>query len=606
VQYLEATERFQEALRLRPDFGDASNNLGNALREQGREDEAAEAFRAAVRCRPELAAAHANLGDVLLGRGELDEALVHCREAVRRQPDFAPGLNNLGNVLRKLGQLDEAKGCYRQALKLAPATAMTCNNMGQALEEEGLLEEAVAWYQRALDRDANSPRYHTNLARALAEQKQYESAHTHYQIALRLDPYYAEAHNGLGALLRDRNQPEQALAHIQEALRLKPELAFVHVNLGHSLLQRDQLEQAVASYREALRLDPSETAAYVSLANALDKALPVDDLHAIEELLAKGRVSEPKRVDLLFALAQILDAKQQYRPAAERAAQANGLRKQILLRQGEQFGIDEHVQLVDQIIARFDRDFFERVRGWGLTSELPVFFVGLPRSGKTLLEHLLAGHPHVFGAGELQLARASFESFPGILGSQEPPIECVHRWERHAVEQVAQQYLAQLRALHPDASRIVDTMPHNYLWLGMIFALFPRARIVHCRRDLRDTALACWMKNFKHLTWACDGDQLSGWIRQYCRVMDHWNAVLPVDVLEVDYEETVREPERVARQLVDWMGLPWDSGCLAFLHGASELLPSPDEVKPPLHAKFVQRWPNYLEPLAPLFNQLPR
>ena len=201
----------------------------------------------------------------------------------------------------------------------------------------------------------------------------------------------------------------------------------------------------------------------------------------------------------------------------------------------------------------------------GLETRRPVFIFGLPRSGTTLVEQVLASHPRVHGAGELRLGRRSFEAIPAVLGRRERPVECVAGLDAGALRLLAERHLEQL-ALRDGgrADRVVDKMPDNYLYLGLLAAMFPGATFIHCRRDLRDVAVSCWMTDFRTIRWANDPAHIASRFHEYRRLMDHWRAVLPVPVHEVDYEETVADLEGVARRLLEACGLEWDPACLEF------------------------------------------
>jgi hypothetical protein len=247
-------------------------------------------------------------------------------------------------------------------------------------------------------------------------------------------------------------------------------------------------------------------------------------------------------------------------------------------------------------------DFFERVRGFGLESELPVFVVGLPRSGTTLVEQILASHAQVFGAGELSLAHDTWAALSGPGGDA---IEGLRRLDRQTAGRLAARHLERLRALSPAALRIVDKMPDNYLLLGLLAALFPRAKLIHCRRDLRDVAVSCWMTQFQDLRWANDRRHIASRFQGYQRLMEHWRRVLPMPMLEVDYEKTVADLEGVARRLVAWCGLAWEPTCLDFHRTERPVrTASAVQVRQPVFSTSVGRWKHYEHALASLFAEL--
>jgi hypothetical protein len=267
----------------------------------------------------------------------------------------------------------------------------------------------------------------------------------------------------------------------------------------------------------------------------------------------------------------------------------------------------DHERFVDGLLPVFDRDFFARLAGAGLKTRRPVFVFGLPRSGTTLTEQVLASHSQVHGAGELRLARRSFEALPALLGRAGPPRDCVPHLDPEALGRLAQQHLDRLAAIDGGQTpRIVDKMPDNYMCVGLLAVLFPQAVFIHCRRNLRDVAVSCWMTDFRSIRWANDLEQIATRFHQYRRLMEHWRAVLPVPIHEVDYEEVVSDLEGVARRLVAACGLEWEPACLEFHRTQRPIrTASVMQVRQPVYQWSVARWKNDEPALAELFAALP-
>ncbi len=604
----DAAEQFQAALRLQPNIALFHNNLGNALRQRNERAAAADHFRLAVQFDPGSAEAHSNLGQLLLELNQLPKALEHCREAVRLRPAFPEAQNNLGNALREQDHFEDAKACYAEALRLNPHLALTYSNMGQALQEEGNLVEAIGWYRQALERDPAAARTHCHLGSAFEEQENYADALTHYRVALQLEPDCAEAHNGLGFVLHEQGKYEDAVKEYREVIRLRPEFAPGHTNLGNILEELGTFDEAEACFRAALRCDADHAAALSLLATMLRKKLPQDDLDAMRRLLARPRLAPAKRLALHFGMAQVLDARGEYQEAAEHLRQVNSLCRERWQKQGKSYDPAMHTQFVNALLTTFTPDFFARVRGFGLetgATNLHCLFGFARGSGTTLTEQILAGHSRVYGAGELNYLRETFEALPQVVGANAAPLECLSRLEATKAYQLAEWHLARLGDLDATALRVADKMPENYLYLGLIATLFPRAKLIHCRRDLRDVAVSCWMTNFRHLRWAADPEHLIHRFQEYRRLMNHWKQVLPVQVLEVDYEETVADLEAVARRLVEWVGLEWEPACLAFHETRRPIrTASVTQVRQPLYSRSVARWKHYEDDLKPIFEGL--
>ncbi len=314
-------------------------------------------------------------------------------------------------------------------------------------------------------------------------------------------------------------------------------------------------------------------------------------------------MTDAQRLWLHFGLAQVLDARGEYAEAAEHLDRGNALQLSDWRRCGREYDPQECESFATRMIAACAPDFFARVRGFGLECELPVFVVGLPRSGTTLIEQILASHSQVFGGGELKLVNDTMAA----LGGQGAAFFENLRWlDRETARRLASRHLEKLRAIAPAALRIVDKMPDNYLYLGLLAGLFPRAKLIHCRRDLRDVAVSCWMTQFREIRWANNQQHIASRFRQYQRLMAHWRTVLPAPLLEVDYEETVADLEGVARKLVAFCGLEWEPRCLEF-HEAKRPVSTASavQVRRPLYATSVGRWRHYEQSLATLLSEIP-
>jgi tetratricopeptide (TPR) repeat protein len=510
------------------------------------------------------------LGVLAHQSGRSDLAVDYIQQAIRLHPEFPAPHNNLGIALSKLGKLDEAIANYRQALHLKPDFAEAYNNLGNALLEKGKVEEAAANFQQAL----------------------------------RLMPNYADAYNNLGNALREQGKVEEAAASYRQALRLKPNYPDAHVNLGIALTELGRMDEAITCFREAIRIDPKHTEALRQLAGLLLGKLPEADRTFLERRLTESDLNESDRVKLLFGLAEVCDAKGEYAKAASLLRQANSLTLSLPRWQGRTYSLDENARFVENLMTAFTPAFFERMRGFGLETERPVFILGLPRSGTTLTDQILAAHTQVVSAGELFLARGDFLAL-GVQPTDESVFTTLPTIGGDALRRQAQCHLDQLGAINRTASRVVNKMPENYFYLGLLAAMFPRAKFIHCRRDLRDVAVSCWFTYFRDIQWASDLEHIAVRFQEYQRLMEHWQRVLPVPVLEVRYEETVADLPGSARRLVEWCGLEWEPTCLAFHEGKKAVrTASAAQVRQPLYTKSVARWRNYERDLDSLFTAL--
>jgi tetratricopeptide (TPR) repeat protein len=602
----QAASVYQAALAENPDNPDALHLLGLVAIQRGDPAQGVSLIGRAVELRPDDAASHSNLAEAYRACGQIDRAVASCQRAIELQPQYPEAHSNLALILLRRGEIEAAITHFREAIRQQPRFASAHNGLGNALRQKGDRAAALAHYKIAVALDPRSAEAHSNLGRVLMEEGDPKLALLHSEEAVRLRPHLAAALTNLANVLIVHGRLDEAKARLLEAVRLEPGVAAIHTALAHLWERLGELDKAELSLREALRCDPEDPLALARLAIGMRGELPPDDQAKIEGVLANPALRDEPRWQLQFGLAQACDAKGQYDRAAEASIEANKLLLSDMKRRSRVYDPAEHCLFVTRLIATFTPEYFARVRGLGLTTERPVFVVGLPRSGTSLTEQVLASHPRVFGAGELWLAQDTFELLPaktGRPGTQ--PIECVQELDRQSIARIAGGYLEKLAALNSSADRIVDKLPENTHYLGLIATLFPRAKLIHCRRDPRDVALSCWMTNFAHVRWACDVDHIAGRIHEYQRLMEHWRRVLPIPLFEFDYETLVDDLEGTARQLVAWCGLEWDAACLEF-HKTQRAVRSPSagQVRQPVYKSSVGRWRNYERSLPALFDKL--
>jgi tetratricopeptide (TPR) repeat protein len=601
----EAVKCYKEALRFAPNSAEVYSNLGVAYEAQGRLQEAIASHREALRLKPSLAAAYNNLGLALTAQGNLEEARTAFRDALRLQPNFALAHCNLGNVEQQQGKLSEAIACYRHALELQPDYADALNNLGAALNAENKLEQAETCLRRAVALSPGHADAHNNLGNLLRSQGRLAEAIACYRQCLRLCPDRAEAHSNLGAALTAQGKAEEATACLREAVRLRPSLADAHCNLGSLLQETGDLGAAKAAYREALQHDPRHIGARAQLVVLQQGQVSEDDFAILQELLSEPALADHVRSRLHFRAGQVHDAREEFGAAARHFETANALELAVRRQRGGSYDPAVHRRWVDEVIATFTPEFFARVQGWGLDSQRPIFVFGLPRSGTTLIEQILASHSKVHGAGELDLGQNAYASLPQAKLGGLQAFAALRHLDRDGIRRLAIECLRLLDAESASAARVVDKMPESYLHLGLLATLFPRARFIHCERDLRDVAVSCWITQFLSVDWSNDPNHLASRIREYRRLMEHWRRVLPVALVEVSYEAVVADLEGEARRLLDRCGLDWEPGCLSFHETRRPVrTASAVQVRQPIYARSVARWHNYAKTLAPLLEQL--
>ncbi|PWU09681.1 MAG: hypothetical protein C5B51_05800 [Terriglobia bacterium] len=568
----------------------------------GRLVQAMEHYQRLLVFEPDHAQAHNNLGVALTSLGRIGEAAEHYERAFVLQPNYAEAHNNLGVALAALGRNDEAIAHYERALLLKPDYAEAHNNLGLGFAAEGRNDEAVAHYERAVILKPDYADAHYNLGVALAALGRNDEAIAHYEQALHFRPYYAEAHNNLGILLAASGQSDSAVAHYQHALAVKPHFAEAHNNLGNVLKSLGQLGTALAHYGRAIALRPAYAEAHYGRAGIKKFRQGDSDLAALEAL-ANGNVLPANKMGLVhFALAKALEDCGDYRRAFEHLHKGNGLKRtRIDYNEATTLKLFQHHSEV------FQGSLFERFGGEGDPSSVPIFVVGMPRSGTTLVEQILASHPQIHGAGELQYLE---ETACAVLKAYDPLFrypECVPHLDGTILRRIGQCYLARLPVAPAGKTRIVDKLPGNFLNIGLIHLALPNARIVHTLRHPIDTCISCYSQLFAQGQYfSYDLAELGRYYRAYHRLMAHWRSVLPPSsFLDVSYENVVNDLEGEARRLISYCGLPWDDRCIKF-HETARVVKTASsvQVRTPLYRSSLERWRRYEANIDPLLQEL--
>jgi tetratricopeptide (TPR) repeat protein len=561
--------RIDEALRVRPNTVDALINRGCMQSALGDAAGALATYHKALALDPQSALAHCNMSVVLRQRGQGEDALAHCDAALALAPDYADAWNNRGNVLYDLKRWQDALASYDRAIAVQPELAESHLGRGNALRRLSRYDEALAAYDRALTLKPGNGETLCNWGGALAELNCFDAAEAKFRRAIALNPGFAGAYNNLGLILKERGRLVEARQAIEQAIRLSPATTSYYDNLA-------EIKSFVAG-------DPHITA-----------------LERLAEQAAALRT--PDRIHLHFALAKAYEHTARFEDAFRQLLAANALKRR-------QVAYDEPATLarMERTSAVFTRDFIAARHGSGALSPVPVFIIGMPRSGTTLIEQILASHPDVYGAGELRLfeqaARAVGNALPDAL--RFPDMVLAMSGEHFRT--LATHYLDGLLRNAPKASRIVDKMPGNFLFTGLIHLALPHAAIIHAVRGPIDTCVSCFSVHFTHgQPHTSDLAELGRYYRHYRALMAHWCRVLPAGrIFEVRYEDLVDDVEGVARCILAHCGLAWDARCLDFHRTERSVrTASAAQVRQPIYKSSVGRWRRYANFLGPLLSEL--
>lgn len=555
--------------------------------------------------------------------GRLSEAASLLRQVLETSPKHAESLEKLGVLRFQLNDPVGAEEMLRQAVAANPENESAWNNLGVVLEARGEFADAEECYRRAITLNSQRGSLHFNRGNTLRSLGQWAEAEASFRQCIALDTSHADARHNLGALLKERGERAEAERLFRETIALAPEMVDAHVNLGSALQALGRDEEALAAYREALRLSPGYADAAAGEVSVLDRLGLVEEacarirtlietapgnpdvittfasvarrlgeeekaVAALKGLLARHDLLATKREAALFALGKLCDARGRFSDAFEYYRAANSVRPHA-------FDLHEFRDYCARVRGTFGKELLRRLPRARNNSALPIFVVGMPRSGTSLVEQILSSHPAVFGAGELTWIDQLSEAWPERLGVQARYPECALDLSVRSLDLAQEEHLARLHACAPEADRVVDKMPGNFMHLGLIEILFPGSRIIHIAREPLDNCLSCFFQNFTHgHEYTADLETLGAVYREYERIMEHWRATLAHPLLEVRYELLVADQEAESRRLVEFCGLPWDERCLHF-HENKRVVrtASYDQVRRPMYRDSLARHRHY-------------
>jgi len=597
-----------EALAGDPQVAKIHNNLGLVYVALGQLREAEAAFRQATALNPALAEPWKNLGECQLKTGQVADAAVSFEAAVNRQPDDLAILRLLGTACLQARNLARAEQVSRRALELAPEDPHLLNDLANVLWQQKRLPEAADLYERATRIDVGHARIWSNYGAALHELKRLPEAETALKQAVRLQPRYGGAHFNLANLYRDMLKHELALEHYRQAVQLDPEVKDFRLNYVTMLNTMGDFEESAVQCRALIALDPEFAPAYYSLFTFNFATVTEEEVAQLERLLQQPGIDGLDKANAYFSLGKRCDQLKRYGEAAVHFQKANALTPRRY-----QFRYEDLQAQLARIRAAFSAENGPWKRLRGSASVQPIFILGMPRSGSTLVEQILTSHRSIGGAGEFDGMRHLINNFLTLPFQRRNPEgagypDSVQEITQNYLDEMAEAYLSRMvETAGTNAERITDKMPNNAFQLGLIATLFPQATVIYTSREPRDIALSCYFQNFTtHHEFSYDMRNIGKFYREHALMMDYWRAVLPITIHDIVYEELVDDQEAQSRRLVEEVcGLPWDENCLQFhrneraVHTASLW-----QVRQPIYRQSVQKWKNYASLLKPFEEEL--
>ncbi len=549
---MEAEASARHAISLVADMPEAYCNLGVALEAQGKVADAREALAKAVDLRPGYADALISLGNLWFRAGDYVSAAESFASAVTSRPDNAMARTNLAVALRHLGELVTAEQQCIEAIALDQSYGEAHNALGNVRLQLGDIPGAIKAFEAAVQRRESYPEARANLAGAKFKAGDLKGAEEGYLDVLERHPTFAEAALGLGVVM----------------------------------LSQGRLEDAERRFRRAVEIRSSLGEAWMNIVDAKGAELSDEDLTVLRERSVDARLAEEDRIAFLFALGAAEDARGDYAAAISAYNDGNARRRRLTETADTAFDAESFDAEIDSVISTLDSATLKSLEGSGDAEAEMIFICGMPRSGTTLVEQIIAAHPSVTGAGEVDILSGLPDDYPsGIadLGAAD-------------IRVLSDTYLARLPVAPRDGMRVTDKTPQNVFFLGLIQVLFPKAKIIHCHRDRRDVALSCYFQNFRAsgLDWTSSVSDIKHYIAAEERMMVHWRNVLDIEVYEIAYEDVVNNPETEARKLLDYLGLEWDAAVAKPHEVTSTVLTASNwQVRKPVYTSSLGRWKRY-------------
>jgi tetratricopeptide (TPR) repeat protein len=630
-----AAELIQRAITSNANIPLFHANLSEISRQLKRLDKAIEHGERATALEPRMAMAHSNLGIAYFDNHEFDKAEACQQRALAIDPGFAPSLNNLGSIYRERGDKKTALEWYFKAAAANPNYLEPLNNLGALLLEEDRIPEAIESLNKVFKLNPNYAEAVCNMGGVHLAQEENEAALACFKRALELRPEYLEAQMGLsktfqamesledaeraanralqidsskpkahaliGSIYSETSRPVQAEAAFERALALDPKSDEGLLGLGHLCVENGDIERAEGLFRQALANKPDNVSARIHLIQA-HKVKEGDEHFSalLEEEKDADKYSDNRKMSLHFALGKCYDDLKDHDKAFPHFLAGCKIKRAKF-----NYDADATARQFAELKAIFSQDFIDHLRGSGDSSAMPIFVLGMPRSGTTLTEQIIASHPDVFGAGELPdlLRIAHRKTHPDTTTFPDN----LRYLDADTLKALGAEYVAAVQARAPDARHITDKMPANFFAVPLIHLMLPNAKIIHVNRNPVDTCVSCFTRLFhRKQEHTYDLAELGRYYVDYAKLMEQWRKVLPQGAFyDVQYENIVADQEGEARKLLEYCGLEWDAACLDFHKTKRQIrTASVTQVRQPIYTTSVERWRKYEKFLGPLLDEL--
>lgn len=591
----------QRAIALDPNLDTALSNLGIAYYDANKFDEAEECHKRALIINPTLVGSLNNMGSIYKIQGKMQQAIAFYQEAITISPDMIEPLNNLGALFVQQQEFKQAIEYLKSAIKLDPTFVAANCNMGFALLGLNQYNDAQFYFKNALQYNTDYAEANYGMAKLYFYKYDFAISESYILKAISNNPQQMEFYRLLAEIYYEQGNHTQALMYLNHALSIDSKLASLYICKGSMLMEMGEISEAEAQFLKIANDEAIDTRLLVHYSLVqLRKIEPKNSYFKSLLSIANNpqEVSPDKLPYVYFALGKCYDDINEFSKAFTYFTQGCNLKRKRIT-----YDIAEQIKLTKNILNNISKETIEYLRRFSNPSNLPIFIVGMPRSGTTLIEQILASHPSVYGAGEIPFLNNLIQSSMDDNSIRLYP-ENILQLLPHIM---TEKYLEHLQRISSTASHITDKMPFNFIAIGLIHALFPNAKIIHVKRGAIDTCLSCYTKLFSQgHYYSYDLTELAQYYNCYERIMNHWRDILPPYAwLDIEYENVVNDLETEAKRLIAYCDLPWDTACLEFYQSKRKVrTASFMQVRQSVYNSSVNRWRRYEKELAPLLNIL--
>jgi len=556
---LQKSEKFcRDTLSLTPHHSDALHLLGMIYSQKRKTQKAIVLINKAIAIDPEKYFYHLNLGNIYFSSGKYEKAEISYRKALKIHPEFIPSIIQLAKTLKKNNRLNEAIDYFKKAHAIDPKNPSILTDLGNTLLAAGLTEESIY------------------ILRELVE----------------IAPGRAESHYNLGGALKQYGDMAGATAEYKKAVQLQPDFIYALHNLGLTYEALGQLKEGEACYRKAISIQPSFCLAHYQLAKVIKHSKRDNDIILMEKLFKTEKLSAYDRTLLAHGLGKAYEDLGYYEQALVLFKKANNLKRSTY-----QYRINDDRAYFEKIKKVFNQTLFKRLVTAGTSEGNSIFVLGMPRSGTSLVEQILASHPNVFGAGELPDLENIFSEKTENPFDDIDFEQLINSTNTQELAEMGREYLAHTNRFRQtnDTKYIVDKMPHNFLYIGMIKLILPNATIIHCTREPMDNCLSIYKNLFAaDHKYACNLKELGEYYRLYKQLMEHWHKVLPGFIHDFSYENLIADQEKQTRALFKLCKIPWAKESLNFYKTKRSVATlSSSQVRSPIYKDSIKLWEKY-------------